>query len=188
MKRSFRLAESAVAIRQPSGLGHPLPPAVQACYPFALGRSGQASAPVTRQSRPGAFTLIELLVVVAVIAILAGITMAALGGVQKRSARSRAQAEVAALAAAIDNYHLDNGVYPPTDAGGLYGALSPVGSGKVYFEPRPTMIRTNGEIRFYIDPWGADYQYSTNSGIRNVGSYDLWTTAGSTNTSDDIRN
>jgi general secretion pathway protein G len=135
-----------------------------------------------------AFTLIELLVVVAVIAILAGITMAAMGGVQKKSARSRAQAEVAALAAAIDNYHLDNGIYPATGPGALYSALSPVGSGKVYFEPRPAMVRTNGDSFFYIDPWGADYQYSTNSGIRNVGSYDLWTTAGSTNTYDDIRN
>ncbi len=135
------------------------------------------------------FTLIELLVVVAVIAILAGITMAAMGGVQKKSARSRAQAEVAALAAAIDNYHLDNGTYPATDPGALYSALSPEGSGKVYFEPRPAMVRTNGDNRSYVDPWGADYQYSTNTGIRNVGSFDLWSTAGSADkTADDIRN
>ena len=59
-----------------------------------------------------AFTLIELLVVITVIAILAGLVLNTAGYIQKKSARSRAEAEVAALSAAIESYNLDYGAYP----------------------------------------------------------------------------
>ena len=87
-----------------------------------------------------AFTLIELLVVITVIAILAGLVLNTAGYIQKKSARSRAEAEVAALSAAIESYKLDYGAYPAASANGsvvLYqslvtnGALNP--SGKIYF-------------------------------------------------------
>src|ERR1043166_659964 len=63
----------------------------------------------------GAFTLIELLIVIAIIIVLAGLTIATMGYVQNKGARSRAEAEIAAMSAALESYKADNGVYP-TDA------------------------------------------------------------------------
>ena len=52
--------------------------------------------------RRGAFTLIEMLVVMVVIAILAGIVLSIASLVQTKAARSRAQAEINALAGGCD--------------------------------------------------------------------------------------
>jgi type II secretory pathway pseudopilin PulG len=59
-----------------------------------------------------AFTVVELLVVMAIIIILAGLILATSGYVQKKGARSRAEAEIAAISAALENYKADNGIYP----------------------------------------------------------------------------
>ncbi len=59
-----------------------------------------------------AFTLIELIVVVAVIIILVGLVLSTVGYVQKKAARSRAETEIAAMSAAVENYKADNGIYP----------------------------------------------------------------------------
>lgn len=59
-----------------------------------------------------AFTIIELLIVMAIILVLAGLILATSGYVQKRGYRSRAEAEIAAISAALENYKADNGIYP----------------------------------------------------------------------------
>ena len=64
--------------------------------------------------RSTAFTLIELLIVMAIIIVLAGLILATANYVQKKGYRSRAEAEIAALSAALENYKADNGVYPST--------------------------------------------------------------------------
>jgi len=74
----------------------------------------------------GAFTILELLIVMTVIAILAGLTIATMGYAQNKSRRSRAEAEIAAISAACENYKADNGVYP-TDAN--TDALAPNNAG-----------------------------------------------------------
>ena len=140
-----------------------------------------------RPPNPEGFTLIELLVVVTIIAILAGLTLSTMGYVQKKGARSRAEAEVAALSAAIDAYKLDMGDYPATNS--LYVELvgkGTVNTNKVYFEPAAGMA-TNYK---FIDPWGADYIYKTGAdATNNVGFFDLWSTAGGdTNATNWIRN
>jgi general secretion pathway protein G len=61
-----------------------------------------------------AFTLLELLIVMTIIAILAGITYATLGYASNKARRSRAEAEIAAISAALENYKADNGNYPST--------------------------------------------------------------------------
>jgi len=62
----------------------------------------------------GAFTLIELLIVMAIVIVLAGLILATANYVQKKGYRSRAEAEIAAISAALENYKADNGVYPST--------------------------------------------------------------------------
>jgi len=59
-----------------------------------------------------AFTLIELLIVISIIIILAGLILSTVGYVQKKGARSRAEAEIAAMSAALESYKADNGIYP----------------------------------------------------------------------------
>lgn len=81
--------------------------------------------------RQRAFTIIELLVVMAVIIVLAGLILGTSGYVQKKGARSRAEAEIAAISAACESYKADNGTYPnsastnqldPTTAPGDFSA------------------------------------------------------------------
>src|SRR2546421_6654816 len=61
-----------------------------------------------------AFTILELLVVISIIIILAGLILSTVGYVQKKGARSRAEAEIAAISAALESYKADNGIYPTT--------------------------------------------------------------------------
>ncbi len=58
------------------------------------------------------FTVIELLLVIAIIIILAGLILSTAGYVQKKGARARAEAEIAAISAALESYKADNGIYP----------------------------------------------------------------------------
>lgn len=128
-----------------------------------------------------AFTLMELMVVVAVIAILASISIATLGYVNRKGAESRAKTEVATLSAAIDNYRLEVGNYP-TNQAALYSNLVTTNNPlqKIYFEPPSGMV--SGTI--FIDPWGNPYQYRTGAGAtNNPGFFDLWSTSGNTNES-----
>ena len=64
-----------------------------------------------------AFTIVELLVVITIIIILAGLILSTVGYVQKKGARSRAEAEIAAISAALESYKVDNGIYPRDTAG-----------------------------------------------------------------------
>jgi prepilin-type N-terminal cleavage/methylation domain-containing protein len=163
MSCSFPLAEPSVISRQ-----------------FSVRKlSGSVVFPAARHARWGAFTLIELLIVVAIIAVLAGLTLGTMGFVNRKGAESRARAEVAALAAAIESYKLEFGVYP-LDATTLYADLTGSGTlnkSKVFFEPPPGMA-TNGR---FVDPYGQNYNYTTTP-TRNIGFFDLWCVpAGATN-------
>jgi general secretion pathway protein G len=178
MSRSCTLAESSVfsircSVRRGAGfLGYFKPP-----QPLA---SPAVGGPCSTRRWPAAFTLIELLVVVAIIAILAGLTLSTLGYVNRKGAESRARSEVAALAAAIDSFYIDYSAYPASN--NLYRELTGQTNfanavnlnGKVYFEPTPSITGTNGNTPIFQDPWGAAYNYTTNP-VNNVGFYDLWT-------------
>jgi prepilin-type N-terminal cleavage/methylation domain-containing protein len=70
--------------------------------------------PSDSRVRLAAFTLIELLTVIAIIGILAAITFGVSKGVTERAAISTAKGELAALAAALENYKRQYGDYPQT--------------------------------------------------------------------------
>ena len=112
-----------------------------------------------------AFTIIELLVVIAIIIILASLILSTVGYVQKKGARARAEAEIAAMSAALESYKADNGIYPrdatktdqvdpaaspiPTTAtqflyeqlsGNSATNLQPISGAKSYFAFKPQML------------------------------------------------
>jgi prepilin-type N-terminal cleavage/methylation domain-containing protein len=153
-----------------------------------------------------AFTLIELLVVITVIAILAGLVLSTAGYVQKKSARSRAEAEIAALSAALESYKVEYGAYPSNSAAGsngslvLYKALAYSNAdfnpnGKIFMETMRSMLAGTNAISttYFVDPFGNAYEYRTGSNATNNGSnfFDLWSLAGakpSTDTNQWIKN
>ena len=63
--------------------------------------------------RRRAFTLIEMLVVMAVIVILAGLTISGFGVIKKKTRIARVQGELARLQTAIESYKQALGFYPP---------------------------------------------------------------------------
>jgi len=114
---------------------------------------------------PRAFTVIELLLVIAIIIILAGLILSTVGYVQKKGARARAEAEIAAMSAALESYKADNGIYPrdatktdqvdpaaspiPTTAtqflyeqlsGNSATNLQPISGARSYFAFKPQML------------------------------------------------
>jgi len=130
----------------------------------------------------GAFTLIELLVVVAIIAILAGITIAALGGINQRGARDRAKAEIAGIVNALERYRSQHDSYPPAVSGSNlpYAAISG-------FMPQST---AEAGFTNLSDPYGNTYLYRF-PGIRNMATFDVWSPGQDTSsaaTNDDIGN
>ena len=82
-----------------------------------------------RRSMQSAFTIVELLIVTAIILLLAGLILATSGYVQRKGARSRTEAEIAAMSAALENYKADNGIYPsdPATTERLSANTDPVG-------------------------------------------------------------
>ena len=153
-------------------------------------------------SRPLGFTLIELLVVITVIGILAGLVLQTAGYAQKKAARSRAEAEIAALSAALENYKADIGDYPSgtnttnTSSGSnafLRAKLAPYPSGKIYFEFSKTM-GTNTNIsdtnQSILDPFGNayGYQYRGDASRSGTNFFDLWSSGGGTSSNQWIKN
>ena len=63
------------------------------------------------------FTLIELLTVIAILSILSGISFGVIRGVRSAQNSAKAQAELAVLAEALEQYKAGNGDYPWTPPG-----------------------------------------------------------------------
>jgi prepilin-type N-terminal cleavage/methylation domain-containing protein len=135
-----------------------------------------------------AFTIVELLIVIAIILVLAGLILATSEYVQAKGKCSRAEAEIAALSAALENYKADNGIYPrdsvtdnldPMTAGlsnyepaslKLYEYLSGdsddnrTAETKVYFAFKPNQLSPADQaqpVKALRDPFGNPYGYST---------------------------
>jgi len=136
----------------------------------------------------GAFTLIELLVVISIIIVLAGLVLTTSGYVATKGRRSRAEAEIAAMSAALESYKADNGIYPqssetnsldPTSINltsyqaaslKLYEVLSGdsnddrTADTKSYFAFKPNQLSPSDQaqyVTFIRDPFGNSYGYST---------------------------
>src|SRR5437016_6844805 len=96
---------------------------IRSCRRSRLRHSGFISSFVIRHSSfrgEGAVTIIELLVVIIIILILAGLILSISSYVQNKGARARAETEIAAMAAALESYKADNGIYPRDNPGNQY--------------------------------------------------------------------
>jgi len=149
-----------------------------------------------KDQAPRSFTLVELMVVVAVIGLLAGILLAAAGGVRNQAARSQAKAEIAALEAALVRYQSDFGIFPhstnanPTRSNQNPNTSYTAGSRtlftnlmqratfsaapdpglKAYLEPKVAMVATNVSPNYFTDPWGYAYGYRWDTNAAPSGS------------------
>lgn len=160
---------------------------VEAAVPAATEQGQPTRLPLHQTQR--AFTIIELLVVVAIIIVLAGLILATSGYVQTKGRRSRAEAEIAAMSAALENYKADNGIYPQNDDTKdldpvvadqaayansnlfLYESLTgdtdydrQNNGGKSYFAFKPNQLSPRDQsanVAFISDPFGNPYGYST---------------------------
>jgi type II secretory pathway pseudopilin PulG len=93
-------------------------------FVIRLPRRSRAKAGHPSFARQRAFTILELLIVISIIIILAGLTIATMGYVQRKGGRSRAEAEIAAMSAAMESYKADNGVYPRDSANNTTDTLN----------------------------------------------------------------
>jgi type II secretory pathway pseudopilin PulG len=87
-----------------------------------------------RKRRYNAFTLIELIVVIGIIIVLTGLVLSTAGYARKKSARARAETEIAAMSAACENYKADNAVYPNNSGTGGTDGLDPSTSDLVNYQ------------------------------------------------------
>ena len=71
-----------------------------------------------RRSRRG-FTLIEVLLVIAIIMVLAGVFIFAIGGTQERANKDAATLLIKQVCGALERYKLHIGHYPTEEEGGL---------------------------------------------------------------------
>lgn len=168
-----------------------------------------------RRKRSGdAFTIVELLVVMAIILVLAGLILGTSSYVHNKGARSRAEAEIAAMSAALENYKADNGAYPTSatlDARlaidfSQYQAATKIlyddltgdsnddgvpGPGTSYMAFKSNQLQEHGADTFLKDPFGNSYGYSTAySSDPNKGynpTFDLWSTGGATSGNDQAK-
>ncbi|HJY54199.1 MAG TPA: prepilin-type N-terminal cleavage/methylation domain-containing protein [Candidatus Udaeobacter sp.] len=168
------------------------------CRGVCVKRLTNCAGACRGQRRYNAFTLIELVLVVGIITVLAGLVLSTVGYARKKGALARAETEIAAMSAALENYKADNAVYPAysgaTGAHALYQGLSgdgndaiggttastgtPASSGKSYMTLKPNMLTPNppDATTRVIDPFSNDYNYRA-PGTNNIATFDLWTTA-----------
>lgn len=133
--------------------------------------------------RRNGFSLVEMLIVIALIAVIGTLVVGQLGnffgGAQEDVAR---QFVNNALKAPLMKYRIDTGSYPTAADGGLNALVT---------QPASQAGRWRGPYidKIPLDPWGNPYQYRF-PGVRNPGSYDLWSTGpgGSASEADFIGN
>jgi len=123
----------------------------------------------TVRSKPQGFTLIEILVVIIVLGLLAALVGPRILGRVSEARSAPARTQIDLLGLALDNYRLDNGVYPTTEQG--LAALQE----KPSREPLPLNWRGPYLKKAVpLDPWGRPYLYKS-PGEHNPTGYDLFT-------------
>jgi general secretion pathway protein G len=161
----------------------------QATRPAPAGTCSGLRFPVSGFRSRLAFTLIELLVTITVIAILAGITLAAMGGVNQKATRDKTKAEIAAISNALEQFKSVRDDYPTnSDTNNFYPLVmtNDVNSIQLFFIANKIQTSSSNQL---LDSYGNAYLYKK-PGTKNPASFDVFSRGrdGLTNTSDDIGN
>ena len=110
--------------------------------------------PPRRKSGEDGFTLTELMVVIFIIGLLATVVLINVLPSQDRAMVTKAEADIATLETALEQYRLDNLAYPATSEG-LNALVTPPAT-----LADPARYRRGGYVkRLPEDPWGRPYQY-----------------------------
>ena len=115
------------------------------------------------------FTLLEMIIVVVLISLLAGFAGVHLAGKSKTAKIKLAETMIkGTLGQMLENYYLDNDVYPTTEQGLEALVEKPSGS------PEPRSYPEDGYMdEIKLDPWDMPYQYAC-PGTHNTRRFDLW--------------
>lgn len=131
------------------------------------------------------FTLVELLTVMAILMILAGIMIAASGGVGRQAKEKKTLARMDIIKIALDKYRRDHGYFPVQK---VAGDFDPSALG---LKSKKNIWLINGYTGTgsYLDAWKQPFQYKF-PGSNNGKSYDLWSVGddNSVGTEDDLTN
>ena len=143
----------------------------------------QTSAEKQTRDDEAGFSLVELMVVVLIMSILAGVIALNVLPAGDKARLTKAQADVASIESALEQYSLDMFTLPSAQNGleALRTAPSDVDA---------SAYRPNGYIkRLRNDPWNNPYQYVV-PGQRSGAAYDLFSMGPDRrpNTDDDIGN
>lgn len=165
--------------------------------------------------RAAGFSLMELIVVVAIIVVLAGLTMGGFNLVNQKNAREKAKVQIKLIENALEAYHSDNRSYPPSlDPSGdrgdevLYKFLYFDGfeardNGGVIYLPEldpnnnaftgkgkggQAWMQGVGAQARILDPWGNFYRYRSGEspGAQNP-DFDVWSAGADGKTNVDPR-
>jgi general secretion pathway protein G len=132
-------------------------------HPRGMGRALRSNLRSIGNSR--GFSLIELLVVIIILGLLAGLVGPRLFGRVGQSKTAAARAQIELFGAALDQYRLDVGSYPPS------------GTGLDALVKNPNAPNWTGPYLkknlVPVDPWGKPYLYKCCPG--DHGDYDIWT-------------
>ncbi len=134
-------------------------------------------------NRKNGFTLFELLTVIAIIGVLAGLLLPALGKARERAKIAKCVTTIASLQTALSMYSVDYGVYPPSTSNendqhngnsandsvfvpganrpnNLVNALTTSTMGGPYMEFKgKDLDETDSNRPVLLDPWGQAYIY-----------------------------
>lgn len=122
---------------------------------------------ITRPRR--GLTLIELIVVLIVIGLLAGLVAPQILGRVSDARITTAKTQIELLGVALENYHLDNGVYPSSQQGLEALRTKPSGMPDARNWRGPYLKKA-----VPADPWGRQYLYKS-PGERDRSGFDLMT-------------
>lgn len=119
-----------------------------------------------KSNRQRGFTLIEIMVVVVILGILASVVVPRIMDRPDTARITKARLDIQALESALNQYRLDNFVYPSTEQG--LEALIEKPSG----DPEPTNWNKGGYLKSLPkDPWNRPYLYLSPG---EKGEFDLY--------------